>query len=149
MAADHLVLLQHAIDRAYGRAQQWRAGYSLAPRRISESVRATDTVKACEESRQCLLSGSQQAYAKVPVGEHGIVCLRLFVDADEQARGVRADRGDGARRQSATALVHPCGDDGDTARKISHGVTEFGRFNMREMGEVSAYRVRAVARPRY
>jgi hypothetical protein len=69
MAADNLMLLQHAIDGADRRIQQRRTGYALTPRRIPESVRTTDAVKAREMPRQRLLSGSEQTDAKVPIGE--------------------------------------------------------------------------------
>jgi len=80
MAANNLMLLQYAIDGAYRRIQQWRAGFSFTPRRIPESIRTTDAIKACEMPRQRFLSGFEQADAKVPIGENGIVCLRFSVD---------------------------------------------------------------------
>jgi hypothetical protein len=38
VAAHDLMLLQNAIEGAYGGIQQWRAGHSRTPRRIPESV---------------------------------------------------------------------------------------------------------------
>ena len=81
------MLLQNAIDDAYGRIQQWCAGCSLAPRRIPEPVRATDAVKAYETPRQRLLSGSQH-----------------WRGWNRAHRGLRGANGNG---ETAKALVAP------------------------------------------
>ena len=74
-------------------------------------------VAAGEPQGEILLLAAEKAYAEPPVGKHCVVRFRACIDADQQARRIHAERGDGADRQPTPTGIHPRCDDGDAARK--------------------------------
>lgn len=129
MRANHLVIVQNALERARCVSQKRYVEEPLTPWRDIETLVTFHTFPAAKAKREILLVAAEKTHSKAASGEYRVMRFGTGINTDRRAGRLHADRSHRTERQTTPPDSRSRRYDGDATRQILYGLPELCRLN--------------------